>query len=183
MHRTFEGFLKAYCAELSGMRTTNLSRLCRAANADAPRVSEPLFLLALERGKVPYLLELARGTRMEPEYRKLAESAAGYGDASSFLEETPDVPVRYRKVLEAWQAEGDSLAADRRMNSLMRPKILDSLERAGATRYRLCSELGLNRGNVYAYLAGDDSKVSHETAKRMLAWAQEQERDMGARSA
>lgn len=42
----------------------------------------------------------------------------------------------------------------------------------GNARYRMCKDLGLNPGNVYAYLAGDDAKVSKETARRMLVYAE-----------
>ena len=55
-----------------------------------------------------------------------------------------------------------------------RPRILGALERSVTTRYRLCKSLGLNMGNAYAYLAGDDSKVSHETARRMFERASAQ---------
>ena len=73
---------------------------------------------------------------------------------------------------EAFYAQGDTLAADRRINSLMRPKITDALKGKNVTRYRLCKDLGLNLGNVYAYLAGDDTKVSKATARRMLNYLQ-----------
>jgi predicted transcriptional regulator len=54
----------------------------------------------------------------------------------------------------------------------MRPRIVEALARRGITRYRLCKDLGLNPGNVYAYLAGDDTKVSKETARRILGYAE-----------
>lgn len=54
----------------------------------------------------------------------------------------------------------------------MAEKALDALSRAGTTRYRLCKELGLNEGNVYAWLAGGPSKVSRETARRACRFAE-----------
>lgn len=57
--------------------------------------------------------------------------------------------------------------ADRRTNALCRKRTLGALEESGVTRYGLCRDLNLNKGNVYAYLAGDDSKVSRETARRI----------------
>ena len=55
----------------------------------------------------------------------------------------------------------------------MREKTLAALASSGRTVYSLCGELGLNRGNVYAYLnAGDVTKVSRATARRILEAAQ-----------
>lgn len=71
-----------------------------------------------------------------------------------------------------FRAQGDALAADRRINALMRPKIVEALARKGVTRYKLCKDLNLNPGNVYAYLAGDDAKASKEAARRMLRYAE-----------
>ena len=49
-----------------------------------------------------------------------------------------------------------------------------------STRYGLCRDLNLNKGNVYAYLAGDDSKVSRETARRIMEYAEERGTQEGA---
>ena len=55
----------------------------------------------------------------------------------------------------------------------MREKTVAALEGAGVTVYRLCADLGLNQGNVYAYLGkGDVTKVRRSTARRMLERAQ-----------
>ena len=70
--------------------------------------------------------------------------------------------------------------ADRRINALMRKRTLGALEESGVTRYGLCRDLNLNKGNVYAYLAGDDSKVSRETARRIMEYAEERGAQEGA---
>ncbi len=170
MHRTFKGFLKAYCASLSGLRTTSLRRLCMSAATDAPRVAEPLFLLALEEGKVDYLLRLSKETWMYEGYELLARCAKGYTDAELFVRNEGGLPARVESVLNAFESQGDILSADRRIIALIRPRILGLLDKAGMTRYALCRALGLNMGNVYAYLAGDDTKVSRTTAHRMLEY-------------
>ena len=55
----------------------------------------------------------------------------------------------------------------------MREKTLDAIESGGLTVYRLCKDLDLNQGNVYAYLGkGDASKVSRATARRLMEHAQ-----------
>lgn len=170
MNRTLKGFLERYCAELSGLQTANLRKLCAAARENA-RLVEPLFVFAAVQGKEKYLAALSEGAWFHDDYAKLAGLAAEYGSLLALLE-SDAVPGRYKKVLDAYKAQGDSLAADRRMNGLLRSKILDALEKGGVTRYRLCKNLGLNAGNVYAYLAGDDGKVSLATARRMLEYAE-----------
>ena len=51
MNLTFEGFLKGYCRELSGQQSLSFRKLVKQATTVAPRVAEPLFLLALAQGK------------------------------------------------------------------------------------------------------------------------------------
>ena len=167
---TFRGFLRRYCAELAGTETSSLARLCRIASGEAPRVAEPLFLLAWEAGKLVYLLRLSEGTWMHEEYATLARFAETYPNALAFAS-SEDAPPRYRSVADAYGVGEDLLAADRRMTALMRDKTLAALKKSGMTRYRLCEDLGLNKGNVYAYLAGDTSKVSRETARRIMEYA------------
>lgn len=172
MKRTLEGFLKAYCAELTGLETTSLRRLVAAAGSEAPRVTEPLFLLALEERELDYLLRIAEGTRMESEWEPLARTARAFdGDTQSWIE-SGEAPERYRRVLSAFEAQGDLLRAKRRMNAIMRERTLAALAQSGMTRYRLAGEAGANRGNLYAWLAGDDSKVGEETARRVMEVAE-----------
>lgn len=169
MKRTFKGFLKAYCSELAGFETESLKKLLDQT-AYTPRLVEPLFCLALEKGKLKYLLRLAKSTPMEQEWNELSKGASRYKSAERWLANA-EVPERYRKVLSAYASQGDVLAADRRIISLMRKKTLAALEASGKTRYSVCKALGLNKGNFYAYLAGDSSKVCRSTARKILEYA------------
>ena len=91
-----------------------------------------------------------------------------------------ELPNRYATVWRAYRAVKEKPAADRRVNALMRKKTLEALEESGVTRYGLCRALRLNKGNVYAYLAGDDSKVSRKTARRIMEYAEERGAQEGA---
>ncbi|MBQ9042811.1 MAG: hypothetical protein IJ111_08345 [Eggerthellaceae bacterium] len=170
MRRTLKGFLKEYCRELSGIDTSNLRRLSAAAEDNA-RLVEPLFALAAVQGKADYLARISEGRWFHDDYERLVGKLVGYDSVEALLS-SDDAPARYASVLDAFRAQGDGLAADRRINGLMRPRILDALAKKGLTRYKLCKDLGLNPGNVYAYLSGDDAKVSKETARRMLSYAE-----------
>lgn len=171
MNRTFRGFLKRYCRELSALDTSSLRRLVAAADGNA-RLVEPLFAFAATEGKLDHLLCISKGKWYEEEYLRLAKLLSEEASLEALLA-SEKVPQRYAAVLDAYRAQGDTLAADRRMNGLMREKIMDALKRQGMNRYQLCRDLKLNFGNVYAYLAGDDSKVSNATAQRMLRYVEE----------
>ena len=179
MNLTFEGFLKGYCRELSGQQSLSFRKLVEQATTDAPRVAEPLFLLALAQGKAEYVLGLSEGSWMEEGYRGVLSL---YGQASSLasLCSEDKLPNRYANVWRAYRGVKEKPAADRRVNALMRKRTLKALEESGVTRYGLCRDLNLNKGNVYAYLAGDDSKVSRETARRIMEYAEERGAQEGA---
>lgn len=49
--------------------------------------------------------------------------------------------------------------------------MLEAFSRLLVKRPRLREDLCLNPGNVYAYLAGDDTKVRKETARRIMRYA------------
>ncbi len=170
MRRTLKGFLEEYCRELSGLNTTSLRKLVATAEGNA-RLVEPLFALAAVQGKASYLARISESEWFHDDYEDLTRKLVKHGSLEALLS-SDDAPVRYAAVLEAFRAQGDALAANRRINGLMRPRIAEALIRRGITRYRMCRDLDLNPGNVYAYLAGDDAKVSKETARRMLVYAE-----------
>ena len=184
MNLTFRGFLKGYCRELAGTSTLNLKTLCRLAEKDAPRVAEPLLLYAFSEGKAGYLMRISEGSWMHSEYEKVGkllenaeiphESAAHEENWAKAMSD-PEMPPRYRSVWNSYLAKKHAAQADRRIIGLMRKKTLAALREAGLTTYSLCKELGLNKGNVYAYLGkGDASKVSRSTARRIMEWALDQ---------
>lgn len=179
LNLTFEGFLKGYCRELSGQQSLSFRKLVEQAMTDAPRVAEPLFLLALAQGKAEYVLGLSEGSWMERDYRDVLSLYGQAGSMASLCAKS-ELPNRYANVWRAYRAVKEKPAADRRVNALMRKKTLEALEESGVTRYGLCRALRLNKGNVYAYLAGDDSKVSRETARRIMEYAEERGAKEGA---
>lgn len=173
MNLTFEGFLKGYCRELSGQRSLSYRKLVEQATTVEPRVAEPLFLLALAQGKAEYVLGLSEGSWMEEGYRGVLSLYNQAGSLASLCTKGK-LPNRYANVWRAYRGVKERPAADRRVNALMRKRTLDALAGSSLTRYGLCRDLHLNKGNVYAYLAGDDSKVSRETARRIMEYAEEE---------
>lgn len=179
MNLTFEGFLKGYCRELSGQQSLSFRKLVEQAMTVAPRVAEPLFLLALAQGKAEYVLGLSEGSWMEEDYRGVLSLYGQAGSMASLCTKS-ELPNRYTNVWRAYRAVKEKSVADRRINALMRNRTLGALGESGVTRYGLCRDLNLNKGNVYAYLAGDDSKVSRKTARRIMEYAEERSTQEGA---
>ena len=68
---TFEGFLKQYVAELSGVQTASVHKLADCLNEN-PRLKEPLFLYALAFNKVELLLRYTANSAVAAEYEQLS---------------------------------------------------------------------------------------------------------------
>ncbi len=186
MNLTFLGFLRGYCRELTGLQTDSLSKLCHAAATKQPAAAEAVMTFAAAKGKARYLLSLAKGTRLEKEYSKICSSLLRHKKVETWVQ-SDSAPDRYRKIWFAYQSKKGSAANDRRVILLMRSKTLEAMDETGLTTYRLCKELNLNMGNVYAYLGkADPTKVSRGTARKIMEFtlqAERNEEDRGIRTA
>lgn len=173
---TLKGFLRQYCKVLAGLDTLSYARLASRAENGWARVAEPLVLLAVVEGKLP-LLKKRAGALVSNAVAQLegALETTKHCDLASepsLLERKDELPESFRKVLVSYEAEVGKVANDRRLTGLLREMLLPVMEEKGLTGYRLCKELGLNSGNVYAFLANGDVKcVSKETALRMFEFA------------
>lgn len=172
MNMTFKGFLRAYCRELTGLSTDSLRKLLQVVLGDAPAAAEVVMAFAAAQGKEGYLAELARGTRLEDEYARAAREIEGAGGIEPYVQ-SKGASERYRKVWHAYRTKREAVVNDRRVVALMGEKLRALMEEKNVTAYRLCKELGLNKGNVYAFLhKGDASKVSRRTARRILNYVE-----------
>ena len=121
--------------------------------------------------KAGYLATISQGTWMESSYAQMAEQLRDPEEVSFYLQ-SPEAPPRYRAVWNAYIAKRYAIAGERRIIAGMREKTLQAMEGRNVTVYRLCKDLGLNKGNIYAFLGkGDDTKVSQGTARRILEYA------------
>lgn len=173
---TLKGFLRQYCCLLADLDTRSYARLVNRAENGWSRVVEPLVLLAAVEGKLPLLSKRAGD---------LTRSAISQFEASfhvvksvpipesELLEHQEDLPGAFRKVLVSYVAEKGKVSNERRLTGVLREMLLPLMEEKKLTGYRLCKDLGLNSGNVYAYLANGNVKcVSKETALRMFEYAE-----------
>ena len=94
---TFEGFLKQYVAELSGVQTASAHKLADHM-AENPRLKEPLFLYALAFNKVDLLLRYTVNRAVAAEYEQLSNR---YSLAQMLLlleNQSPELTEGYLKV-------------------------------------------------------------------------------------
>lgn len=171
MNLTFLGFLRRYCRNLTGLETDNLKKLCTSVVSEQPAAAEAVMAFAAAKDKARYLLSLSQGTQVEKNYSAACEAMDRYESVEAWLQ-SESAPDRYRKVWLAYKAKMEATENDRRVSMLMREKTLAAMMETGITSYRLCKDLDLNLGNVYAYLGkGDASKVSRATARKLMEHA------------
>lgn len=168
MNLTFKGFLKNYLRDLSEQESLSLRKLVYLAEEKQPRLIEPLFAYAAIQKKEDYLRELSKNAPFEETFDSSAKALKNASSIEAYLS-SPDAPPRFQNVWKAYQSKKNIAEPSRRIVGLMRPYIIDALNKSATTIYRMCKDLKINQGNAYAYLNGeDDTKISKATADRML---------------
>ena len=168
---TFEGFLKQYVAELSGVQTASVHKLadCMAEN---PRLKEPLFLYARAFDKVDLLLRYTANSAVAAEYEQLSNR---YSLAQMLLlleNQSHELPEGYLKVWRSYCSVRDAALADNDTKELIHRRVLELQQKKKLTNYRLYTDLKLNPGNVNAWLKhNDSSKMSLDCARQIYKYA------------
>ena len=168
---TFEGFLKQYVAELSGVQTASIHKLADCLSEN-PRLKEPLFLYALTFNKVELLLRYTANSTIAAEYEQLSNL---YSLAKMLLlleNQSPELPEGYRKVWRSYCSVRDAALADNDTKELIHRRVLELQQKKKLTNYRLYKDLKLNPGNVNAWLKhNDSSKMSLDCARQIYKYA------------
>ena len=166
---TFSGFLRKYVCELSEQETMSLYKLAKEASVDNPRLREPLFLYALFSDKTNVLLNATKDKRLNAEYSDLLKYFDKTYMLAALKEQNSKLPSGYLKVWKSYVSEKNRMATDNQTKLLMRNKIARLQNEKQVTNYRLYKDLGLNPGNLNAYLKhGDSSKLSLDTSRKVL---------------
>lgn len=168
---SFKGFLSSYVRELSGINTLSLYRLTHDAVTTNPRLREPLFLYALMSDKMNVLLQATKDEGLHDEYSQMALK---YNKASlvyALEMDSPQLREEYKKAYRSYTFAANRFKNEAHTKMLMQKKISKLQKNKGITTYRLHKDLGINLGNLNAYLKHNNvKKVSLKTARRVLSY-------------
>ena len=159
MNLTFEGYVKHCLEEKTGIKTASIQRLVSLALSNND-IMELVFIFAIQRNKKYHLMSQVWNTPLEPEYRAALRVLGEEGSLEVFLQ-SKRTPVSYRRIYTDFLHYPTKLAAQKKAEG-------KDIERL---RHRVCTDLGLNPGNIYAYLAGNTDKVSLKTAQAICDYA------------
>ena len=131
-----------------------------------------MYLYAALNGQTERLLSLSSGYKHSGQYHVLRSRFPTTDSLLAALENRDGtLPTRYQKVYDSYISEKDRYLRDDNYLSKIHILTLDNLKKNKVSKYRVYTDLGLNPGNVNAYLKhGDVSKVSRETANKILEY-------------
>jgi hypothetical protein len=158
---TFPGFLQSYVRALSGEDTLALSRLAVLSETEA-RLVEPLLLWAAVTGRAKRLESLLEGRQaLQQELRMLARLRSTGCLESELADASPNLRPEYSKVWHSYVVRRDAPSRDKDLRLKVRKRVLELESQKSVTRYRMAKDLGLNPGNLHAFLSlGDPTKLS-----------------------
>lgn len=165
MNLTFKGFLKIYLRELTGGDTLSLRRLSDSVLTSSPSAEEALWCYSAASGSLDRLCRITAGTGVGARYARMTSWYRGE-PLGEFLRKAGG---RYAKVWQAYLQAKDPEAGMRAAAAALRPKVTALLAERGVTAYDALGRAGINRGNGYAWIRGDDTRLSPKTAARLYA--------------
>lgn len=168
---TFGGYLESYVAYLAGENTRDLKRLAELALV-TPRLRAPLVLWAAETGRGERLTGLLRGRgSMHAELDEVVRLKRARRLERALSDPDSSLRAEYAKTWRSYVARRDAPKRDEDVKLAARQRALSLEKRKRVTRYRLAKDLGLNPGNLHAFLAqGNPSKVSRANALRVVRY-------------
>jgi hypothetical protein len=168
---TFRGFLTQYVRSLSFSETNSLCKLAEEATECNPRLRAPLLLYAFFADKGPVLHKAAKQAALCAEFEKMSNLFDKDSLLHALAHGAPELSEEYCKVYRSYLVLRDKTKHDNHTKLLLLRKIQQLQTKQCVSNYRIYTDLGLNHGNVNAYLKhGDVTKVSLATARRALAY-------------
>lgn len=168
---TFAGFLQSYVRALSAKDTVALPKLVELSETE-PRLVEPLLLWAVTTGRALRLARLLRGRdTLEQELETLLQlQEAGLLESALAADESSLRP-EYCKVWRSYVARRDAPLRDQELRLEARKRVLALESQKGVTRYRMAKDLGLNPGNLHAFLSqANPTKLSLDRVVELVEY-------------
>jgi hypothetical protein len=168
---TFAGYLKSYVPYLADSNSLAFSRLWERT-ASHPRATEPLLLLAAVTGRPGALsAQVSAEPTLAAELDLLVELAESGSLEAALADEDPRLRPEYLKVWRSYVVRRDAHLRDADLKKLARQRALELEAKRQVTRYRVAKDLGLNPGNLHAFLAqGNVTKLSLEHAYELVEY-------------
>lgn len=161
---SFRYFLLKRCQGLTGLNTTSTKKFFAAAEDAHPEAFAPLLLLAIRDGREEYLLRRAEGTKAAEMFDEFVEHWHASGrPLEVYLGMLPDGDP-FKTILVEWRTDSSRIEVDRKILKYVSTAFGDLLADKNMTRAEACRVTRLNKGNFYAFLKGDTSKMSRKTA-------------------
>jgi len=178
---TLSGFLESYVRYLSGEDTLSLPRLV-ALLPEEPRLVEPLLLWAAVTNRSGRLARLlAEDSDLLADLRLLVSLSAVGRLEDALASEDSRLRPEYAKAWRSYVVRRDAPARDARLKLKARERVLALEAQKGVSRYRLAKDLGLNPGNLHAFLShGDPRKLGLEKACQLVEYLEESQRTRGS---
>ena len=167
---TFKGFLESYVKYLAAEDTVDLTRLASVVSGE-PRLAEPLVLWAVVTGRGARLAELLEEKPLAAEVRAVERLAEAGRLEETLAAAGPGLRPEYAKAWRSYVARRDAPSRDARLKLEARERVLTLEAEKGVSRYRMAKALGLNPGNLSAFLVqGNASKLSLDKAFQLVRY-------------
>ena len=167
---TFQGFLESYVKYLAAEETVDLTRLASLLPRE-PRLAEPLVLWAAVTGRGARLAELLGDKPLASEVRAVQQLAEKGRLEKTLSAAGPELRPEYAKAWRSYVSRRDAASRDARLKLEARQRVLALETEKGVSRYRMAKDLGLNPGNLNAFLVQADARrLSLDKALRLVRY-------------
>jgi hypothetical protein len=168
---TFAGYLRSYVPYLADSESLSLVRLWERT-VSHPRAVEPLLLLATVTGRPGSLIRRLRAVPKLAAELELLSTLANAGQLEAALaDEDPRLRAEYHKAWRSYVVRRDAHVRDAELKMLARQRALELEAKRDVTRYRVAKDLGLNPGNLHAFLTqGNVTKLSLDHAYELVEY-------------
>lgn len=148
---TLKGYLESYVPYLAGEDTLALARLARHL-PEEPRLVAPMLLWAAVSGRDDRLLKLLQSEDQRRELEVLMSLQSASLLEAALAEEDSRLRPEYAKTWRSFIARRDAAHRDADLKLEARRRVLELASAKGVSRYRMARDLGLNHGNLHAFL-------------------------------
>jgi len=167
----FKGWVSRELLNLSEENTLNLRRLAFLAQNKTPRLRERLVLYAIETGQAERLRCFLYKKEMIDELKTLDKVLKGKNLNDPDIFQSIQISDRYKKAFLSYKAAYEKNDARNESKKLRWEKSVELQKRKGISTAQICSALGLDTGNISAYLKrADIDRISLEKATDIMKY-------------